>query len=268
MFLNWNRLQGVKLVVGATCALSLSTVAQAGFTTISSGITLGEIGHSDILNGIYGGSFVMDGLNFSNGSITAVRMHDFDNGDGYSGSLNLLSTAGAGMNDQIWNDGIAIMGTRARYSSYDQSFGIYEGSSDPTTGFTGGALITADSNPFLGSGSSYGPTTITGDWRWGREGTTAQSSYMGDNSDGLDHMVTYRITGDGLISLGYEADAVVWLLFWDDEASETADRDFNDLVVEIVAVAIPIPIPAPVALAGLGLLAVVLGRRRMFKHLS
>ena len=89
-----------------------------------------------------------------------------------------------------------------------------------------------------------------------------------DNSDGMDHMVTYQITGSGLASLGYDADAIVWLLFWEDGDSTSADGDYNDLVVEIVAVAAAIPLPAPIALAGVGLLGVVLGRRRLQHQLK
>ena len=86
--------------------------------------------------------------------------------------------------------------------------------------------------------------------------------------DGLDHMVTYQITGEGLIDLGYAADATVWLLFWDDQNFPGTDRDFNDLTIEIVAVAMSVPLPASVVIAGVGLFGMMLRRRKLAEQLA
>ena len=56
--------------------LSCTMSARAGFTTVSTSTNRGELGHADILAGVYGGSFSASGVNFTNGSITAVRVHD------------------------------------------------------------------------------------------------------------------------------------------------------------------------------------------------
>ena len=55
-------------------SFALAESARAGFTAVSAPTSSGEIGHADIFNGIYGGSFSAGGLNFSNGSITATRI--------------------------------------------------------------------------------------------------------------------------------------------------------------------------------------------------
>jgi hypothetical protein len=257
-----------RLALAGATALAISVSASAGFTTVHAPSAPGEIGHAAILSGVYGGTFSASGVDFSNGSITATRVHDFNGFSGHSQPLNLLGTNMGTANDQIWVDGIAHLQAVARYAGYNQSFGYYQGSDDPSTGFTSGTLLTLSTNPFLGDGPTAGPINIQGEWRWGRTGTTTNSSLNTDNADNRDHMVTYRITGSGLASLGYSADAVVWMLFWDDQPYDSSDRDFNDLAVEIVAVAMAIPIPAPIALAGLGLIGVVVSRRRLAAAVS
>ena len=255
-------------IVAACVVIGCAVPANAGFTEIGSSSNRGGPGHAEILAGIYGGSFTADGVNFSNGTISAVRVHDFDAGDGYSGSLALLSGSLDGVNDQVWNDGIALMGVRTRTGSYGTSFGVYQGDDQPATGFTGSSLLSTGANPFVGTGMTYGSTTLAGDWRWGMDSDGNFSSFMGDNDGGADHMVTYMITGEGLAALGYAADATVWLLFWDKGGADDANREFNDYVVEIVAAAVAIPIPAPVALAGVGLIGLLLVRKRFARSLT
>lgn len=247
--------------MAVSAVLLCATTVHGGFTTISAPISAGELNHQQILSGIYGGSFSASGVDFSNGSITATRIHDFDASDGHSGSLNLLANNDAGANDQIWIDGIALMTGRARYANENQSLGIFQGSDNTTTGFSTGTLLSINSNPFLGSGTTYGPTNLSGEWRWGSDGAAMRSSMEGDNADGLDHMVTYMITGAGLAALGYDADATVWLMFWDDGLGQDGDRDFNDLVVEVMAMAIPLP--APLAMAGIGILGLIFCRKKI-----
>ncbi|MCZ6834400.1 MAG: hypothetical protein O7G85_01370 [Planctomycetota bacterium] len=256
----------MKISLAMATGLAITGSAQAGFTTVVAPTAAGEIGHAAIFDGVYGGSFSASGLNFTNGSITATRIHDFDSGGGHSGSLNLLASSDVGANDQVWHDGIANLQAVARYAGYSQDFGYYQGSDNPGTGFTSGTLLSLVTNPFLGEGPTSSPTNIVGDWRWGRDGTTTNSSLHSDNVDGLDHMVTYMITGAGLAALGYDADATIWMIFFDDQEWPDTDRDFNDLAVEIVARAIPIP--APVMLAGLGLLGLGLSRRRLAASIS
>jgi len=255
------------VVAALMTVLSCTMSARAGFTTVSTSTNRGELGHADILAGVYGGSFSASGVNFTNGSITAVRVHDFDSGDGQSGTLNLLSGSLDGINDQVWHDGVSLMGVRTRYGSYGTTLGVYQGSDQPDTGFTGSSLLSTGDNPFVGTGMTYGSTTLTGDWRWGTGGDGNYSSLMDDN-DGVDHMVTYMITGEGLAALGYAADATVWLLFWDKGDETGFDRDFNDYVAEVVALGVAIPIPTPVAMAAVGLCGILLVRKRFARSLT
>ena len=80
------------------------------------------------------------------------------------------------------------------------------------------------------------------DWRWGRTGSGLEwASRAYDNDDGLDHMLTYQVTGLG-------TSGTTWLLFWDDQY-DGGDQDFNDLVIEINA----IPAPGAFLLGAMGL---------------
>ena len=104
-----------------------------------------------------------------------------------------------------------------------------------------------------GSGMvDFDPGTL---WAWARiddsdGGDILNPYYSVDdlNADGLDHMVTYQITGLG-------TDATVWLVLWEDEI--TFDHDYNDLVVEISAV-----VPAPAAWCLLAVAGGAVRRRR------
>jgi hypothetical protein len=62
----------------AIAGLSLMGVsaANAGFTTIGPTSNPGEPNQATILSHIYGGTFVADGVNFTNGSLTATRVDD------------------------------------------------------------------------------------------------------------------------------------------------------------------------------------------------
>jgi MYXO-CTERM domain-containing protein len=219
--------------------------ASAGFTAVNAPSTMGEMSHEQILEGIYGGNFSPAGVNYTNGAVTATRIDDF----GVGGMLNLAMGGPGTADDSVWNDGVAAAAAEARFAGFEQNFGYFNGAS-------GGAftqLFATSGSGFAVSGSGLVDFT-GGTWRWGRTGgPNVHSGLASENADGVDHMVTYRITGLG--------GATTWLVFFEDKnmGDEEADFDYNDLVVEIVAV--PTPMAAGMGLAGLAGVAGVRRRR-------
>jgi hypothetical protein len=208
----------------------------------------GEVDHKIILDELYGGDFVAEGVNFTNNTIIAERAHDDLPDMGILGVVDgdLSNTA-----DQIWHDGFVSASAEARFAKYGQKFGYKEG-------YVGGTY----KNLFNVSGSGFNVTgeknigsLLTGKiWRWQRAGGNGpHSSLTLENADLQDHMVTYRITGldDG---------KTTWLLFFEDltlpDCDENYEPDFNDLVVEIKACdpnQNPVPEPgSALAMAGVG----------------
>ncbi|MFH1110145.1 MAG: DUF4114 domain-containing protein [Planctomycetota bacterium] len=208
----------------------------AGFTAVQ-GPASGEKSHKEIFEGVYGGTFIGSGTNlgygnysiFSNGTITATRVDD----NGLAGLLNMLTGAPGTGDDDIWTDGMATTTAEARFAGYTQEVGYrvtslaYVKLFDVTgTGFavTGSATVT------FGTGAT---------WEWARaddsdSGPLNNPHYSDEpsNSDGLDHMVTYAITGIPALPVTTK----VWLVFFEDVSGGGSDRDFNDLAVEIRAV--------------------------------
>lgn len=89
-------------------------------------------------------------------------------------------------------------------------------------------------------------------------GAPLWSSNPGDNPDGLDHMVTWQITGGGNEYL-HGAFVIAW-----EDLEGGGDRDFNDLVLLVkgdVAIA-PVPVPAALWLFGSGILCLVTATRQ------
>jgi len=207
----------------------------------------GEESHLDIINDIYADSFAVQGSDlgygvhteYSNGLVTVYRVNDF----GIEvPATNILTKKINKTLDKLWVDGIATVNVKAKFAAYSQSFGYLLDS-----GYVPLFDVVGDS--FNVSGDAVADFPLGSAWQWVRSGT-GHTFYSDpdNNSDKLDHMVTYWVDG---LNDGY----VTWLLFWEDVSGDYcdgSDRDFNDLVVEIKA------IPEPISFLLLGAGAVLM----------
>lgn len=234
------------MAIAVAAVLSLVVTSVADFTEVHAPIVPGELSHEETFEGIYGGDFVGGGTDlghgqwtfFDNGTVQATRIDD----DGWVDLLNLL-TGGAGSgDDDVWTDGTATITARARYALFPQEFG-YD--------FGAGYVKLFDITGYGFSVSGLRTLRLSGrfTWQWARannsENGLVNDHYSDESSnfDGLDHMVTYRITGLPGVSEMSRA----WLVLWEDlngplgddsdpnNAGIPADRDFNDLAIEIIA---------------------------------
>ena len=102
--------------------------------------------------------------------------------------------------------------------------------------------------------ASFTPITQSGDFQFAIHndgGTDLWSSVTANNSDGLDHMVTWQLTDSYLTS-----NNLVWYIAgFENAVSPGSDRDFNDYVFlyQDVAPSDMVPEPGTLALFGWGL---------------
>ena len=248
-------------LVAAGAMMVIVSSARADLTPVFAPAS-GELSHVDILNHVYGAGFAgpLGAASYTNGLVTATRIDDVLAGGGLGSNLNMVSGApGLPNTDQFWVDGIASATAEAKFAAFSQEFGYDLGS-----GYTNLFDVTvAGPSGFDVSGSGVVHFPHNNPWQWVRSGAQGQTYYSGNanNSDLLDHMVTYQITG-----ASSAANETVWLLLWEDlngplNGAGHSDRDFNDLAVEIRATVVPIP--GALVMAGLGVGIVGLIRRRM-----
>lgn len=228
----------VTLLIVSTDVLASQTVIEAPPGS--------ELSHAEILEGIYGGTFVGSGADlgsglfqvFDNGTVFATRMSD----GGLGAELNLVTGGPGTGDDRIWTDGIAVTSARARYAAFPQQFG-YALSGKHVK------LFDVAGSGFSVSGEAKVRFGVGSQWAWSRandfggEAVGDQFSVESMNVDGLDHMVTYQITGIPDVP----DEITTWLILWEDLNGELgatsdpnnqgipSDRDFNDLVVEVRA---------------------------------
>lgn len=249
------------VVLGACVAASAP--ALAGFTTVN-GPAPGEKSIKEILDHVYGGNFIANGVNFSNGPLQATRINDTSapGGRGPLQPINLIYDpnvlyTGLQVTDQVWEADAVDAKAEARFATFTQEFGFAEGT----------AAVNYQHLLFVnGSGFNQNQVTSLSNmsnriWRWARSGENGTfTSQNADNPDGVDHMITYRI--DQVASLNVGADVTTYLLFFEDlKPNQHPDMDFNDMVVEIRATTTPVPEPASTfGLLGLG--GLLLRRKR------
>ena len=241
----WRSLLG--LLVSATLLglLSSSAAYAYSYTTIL-GPPGAELTQREIMDVIYGGTFVQAGQDYSNGAIDLIRIWDNDDPTSSPGDLPLDLVTGKPLFDidQIWTDGIATVTAEAKYAALGQSFGWNGG------GSIGAGYVELLTDSDIGSPGVV--IDISGDMLWGVSPSSGDTFWSLDdqNSDGQDHLITFKVLGLGGLD-------TVWLQFWEDLPLSGSDKDYNDFVIEVRAV--PEPGTGVMVALGVGILA---GTRR------
>ena len=164
--------------------------------------------------------------------------------------------------DKIWVPANGSATTVAKFASFAQDFGYIPDLDND--GFSNDSFVPLFTVPGgtngIGLGGPSG-TLNSGNvgflWALKPSGAPLWTSLPDQNSDLLDHMVTWLISGNE-----DRPNNVVgnYVLAWEDLPGG-GDRDFNDVVVE--ASVAPVPIPAAVWLFGSGLLGLIgIARRK------
>jgi len=229
----------------AVACLGLATSARAGFSTIQTPLS-GNMTQPALLDHIYGGTFTLeDGVDYTNGTITAVRISDtLPN----TSSLS-YDNPGPTATDQIWQDNTFQATVEYSSAEYPSTpFGYIPGSSGGT--FTPLFTVSGSGYAVTGSGS-FSPAS--GTFRVAAVNHFGDlSSLPSDNTDSQDHMVTYEIDGTGGTGDTYLA------LFTDYGNSGTdAYFDYQNLVVQLQTNSSNVPEPGSLMIIGgvaLGLL--------------
>ena len=159
--------------------------------------------------------------------------------------------------DSIWFPANGFVTATAKFADYDQELGYIPDLNNP--GFSDDFFVPLFTVPGGTNGIGLGGPSATlssGNvsflWALDPSGSPLWTSLPSQNSDGLDHMVTWHIAGTN----------GKYVIAWED-FEFGGDQDFNDLVVEVQIS--PVPIPSAILLLGSGLIGLVGLRRKLHK---
>lgn len=255
----------MKWIYAATAVLFVSsTPAWAlGYTPSNAS------GHKSILDGIFSDSFTGTGQQLSPGvwtsyvSLNGIEVHRaYDFGD--QPLPTSISSGDQNHVDQSWIGGqVAVSAVYKNALGY-QAFGWNGGG--------GGASyieLFNESDPFFTESSFNADGTFLFTSLWSDGQTLNWWSLPSLNSDGMDHMITYRVTfppllmdepGAEPVNTDDPGELARWLIFIEDVPQGSSDLDYDDYVIFARALTPAPAVPAP-SCAALLLLCLA-GRRR------
>jgi hypothetical protein len=152
--------------------------------------------------------------------------------------------------DQVWFPAVGSATAVAKFASYSQQVGyIPDLNGDNVFDESFVALFdvsgSTDGIDLGGPSANLNSGNVNFAWALDPSGAPLWTSLPSENSDSLDHMVTWQITGGEGNTVGN------YVIAWEDLPGG-GDRDYNDLVLEVSVQ--PVPIPAAVWLFVSGLL--------------
>lgn len=154
--------------------------------------------------------------------------------------------------DQVWSPANGRATAQAKFASYDQEFGYLPDLNDPgfaDDSFVSLFTVTANGINLGGPTATLGSGNVNFLWAVDPSGAPLWTSSQSQNSDGLDHMVTWEIIDK----------PNAFVIAWEDLVGG-GDQDYNDLVVEVNVA--PVPVPGTFLLLGLGLAGLAVARKR------
>jgi len=153
--------------------------------------------------------------------------------------------------DQTWWPANGSATAQAKYAMFTQEFGYIPQNNDGTfTNFMHLFTVPGGTNGigFGGPSATLSSGNVNFLWALDPSGAPLWTSRESQNSDVLDHMVTWELM----------TVPNTWVIAWEDlpgSLADGSDRDFNDLVVEVSMR--PVPIPAAIYLLGAGFVGLV-----------